>query len=75
MGRPEIREAIETQLPVLTCPSDPSAIPNTDQWHWNNVLTAVTSYKGNAGDTAVGAAFGWSGDWAREPWGQRSRPL
>ena len=69
MGRPEIRSAIEQQLPVLTCPSDASAIPNTDQWHWTNALTAVTSYKGCAGDTAVGASFGWSGPWTSSEWG------
>lgn len=64
MGRMEVRPFIEMQLPVLTCPSDPSAAPRDDQWHWPNITVATTSYKGNLGDHAVGAAFGWSGPFA-----------
>jgi len=55
MGRKEIRDIIETQLPVLTCPSDSSAVPSGDQWYWDKagVITATTSYKGCVGDTLL----------------------
>ena len=55
MGSIEIRDIIETQLPMLTCPSDPSAKPSEDQWYWDNsgVVTATTSYKGCVGDTLL----------------------
>lgn len=73
MGRPEIRQYMDDQLPVLTCPSDPSAVPNRDNYWWENAgLTAVTSYKGVAGDTAVGEVnpeISSSALWSREPWG------
>lgn len=71
MGKKGIRQYIERQLPVLTCPSDPSAVPNTEQWHWPNVLTGVTNYKGVIGDTKVGASFGAEGLWSKrsENWG------
>ncbi|MEM9353709.1 MAG: DUF1559 domain-containing protein [Planctomycetota bacterium] len=69
MGILDIREFVAQQLPVLTCPSDPSAVPSDEQWQWEEITVATTSYKGVAGDTAVGNAFGWSGPWADEPWG------
>ncbi len=69
MGNLDIRDFVAQQLPVLTCPSDPSAVPNTDQWQWTNILVAVTNYKGVAGDTAVGASFGWTGPWVGPEWG------
>ena len=39
----------EQQLPWLSCPSDPSAVPSAKQWYWTfsgRVTTATTSYKG-----------------------------
>lgn len=69
MGRPEIREFIERQLPVLTCPSDPSAAPREGNFHWERAVTAVTSYKGVAGDTALGAIFNAGGLWSNSEWG------
>lgn len=73
MGRVEIREFMARQLPVLTCPSDPSAVPRIGvaegNFHWESVLTAVTSYKGVAGDTALGAVFDAGGFWSDEAWG------
>jgi len=69
MGRLEIRDFIARQLPVLTCPSDPSAIVREDMWYFQGIPTAVTSYKGVAGDTAVGNSFGSSSPWATAEWG------
>jgi prepilin-type N-terminal cleavage/methylation domain-containing protein len=69
MGRQELRGYIDRQLPVLTCPSDPSAVPRDDLWHWTGVTAAVTSYKGVAGDTAVGNIFGAGGLWSNSDWG------
>jgi prepilin-type N-terminal cleavage/methylation domain-containing protein len=54
MGHNNLRDIVATQLPVITCPSDPSAIPREDQWHWRpSVTTAVTSYKGVLGDNEL----------------------
>ena len=56
MGHPSIRTKLEQQLPWLSCPSDPSAVPSTRQWYWtfaNNVITATTSYKGSIGDSLL----------------------
>lgn len=56
MGIPEIRSFMEQQLPIFTCPSDPSAVPSLDLWYWDNNLAnpvATTSYKGVAGDFAI----------------------
>jgi prepilin-type N-terminal cleavage/methylation domain-containing protein len=69
MGRMEIREFMDIQLPVLTCPSDPSAVARKGNFHWVPIVTAVTSYKGVAGDTALGEVFGAGGLWGSEPWG------
>jgi prepilin-type N-terminal cleavage/methylation domain-containing protein/prepilin-type processing-associated H-X9-DG protein len=53
----KIKDIIATQLPVLTCPSDASAIVSEDQYHWATTsvkrATATTSYKGCIGDSAV----------------------
>jgi prepilin-type N-terminal cleavage/methylation domain-containing protein/prepilin-type processing-associated H-X9-DG protein len=59
MGIEEIRSYMETQLPIFTCPSDPSAVPSSDQWYWDNNLNnpvATTSYKGVAGDFVIDQA-------------------
>lgn len=69
MGRPQIRDFMSRQLPVLTCPSDPSATPREGNFHWEPALTAVTSYKGVAGDTALGDVFGAGGLWSNAQWG------
>ena len=69
MGRMEIREHIQRQLPVLTCPSDPSATPRDKMFTWKSVVTAVTSYKGVAGDTALGEVFDYDGFWTDEEFG------
>ena len=74
MGRMEIREYMDDQLPVLTCPSDESAKPRIGNYGWGNqgtqaIPTAVTSYKGVAGDTAVGEVFGFGGLWSSSQWG------
>ena len=56
MGQPSIRQMLEQQLPWLSCPSDPSAVPSTQQWYWSfsgKVITATTSYKGVLGDSVV----------------------
>lgn len=69
MGHLDIRNIIADQMPVLTCPSDPSATPREDLWHWLSIPTGVTSYKGVIGDTAVAHDFA-SGQWTDEPWGR-----
>ncbi len=69
MGRMDVREFMDNQLSVLTCPSDPSAVPRDDMWWWTGATVAVTSYKGVAGDTAVGKAFDAGGLWSNEDWG------
>ncbi|QDT68838.1 Type II secretion system protein G precursor [Planctomycetes bacterium MalM25] len=55
MGRVEIRDAMATQLQILTCPSDDSTIVEGDpqRYWWENIPVAVTNYKGVIGDTAV----------------------
>lgn len=70
MGRMEIRPMIQQQLPLLTCPSDASARPRTDQFWWPDILVAVTSYKGSIGDSAVlptVTPFNASGGFGTEP--------
>ncbi len=53
MGRQEARQAVETQLPVLTCPSDTSAGPRDDLWWWLGINVATTNYKGSLGSNAI----------------------
>ena len=69
MGRLTIRELLRRQLPVLTCPSDPSAIPTSGMFPLTTAQVAVTSYKGVAGDTAIGANFFPEGLWNDEDFG------
>ncbi|MEM8945220.1 MAG: DUF1559 domain-containing protein, partial [Planctomycetota bacterium] len=60
MGHADIRTIVSQQLPILTCPSDPSAIPRNDQWHWRQVSeleVGTTSYKGVMGDNVL-----WTGE-------------
>ena len=57
---PDLRAALAVQPQVLLCPSDELPGPRSDQYPYTSttevpgapVLVAVTSYKGNAGDTA-----------------------
>ena len=56
MGFKTIRPIVTKQFAVLACPSDPSAIPNNKQWHWNHLAdlnVGVTSYKGVLGDNEL----------------------
>ena len=56
MGHPTMRAVLERQLPVLTCASDPTAKPSTDQWYWDfggRITTGTTSYKGSLGDSII----------------------
>jgi prepilin-type N-terminal cleavage/methylation domain-containing protein len=69
MGRMDVRQFMDDQLPVLTCPSDAAAAPRLGHWGWASITTAVTSYKGVAGDTAVGEVFGVGGLWTTSEWG------
>jgi prepilin-type N-terminal cleavage/methylation domain-containing protein/prepilin-type processing-associated H-X9-DG protein len=61
MGHASIRSMLAQQLPWLSCPSDPSARPSTQQWYWDfsgQVTTATTSYKGCLGDSVIGSGTG-----------------
>ena len=52
LGNPKLKDIMAVQQSWMSCPSDPSAIPSEDQWHWPKRLTATTSYKGVLGDSA-----------------------
>ena len=58
MARLEIREFMRQQLPVLTCPSDPSAIVRDDVFWWLDTEVATTSYKGMLGDNYYAISVG-----------------
>ncbi|QDU90231.1 hypothetical protein Pla175_36330 [Pirellulimonas nuda] len=54
MGLRAIRENyIGQQLKVLTCPSDPSATTSTQQFYWQGIEVATSSYKGCIGDSII----------------------
>jgi prepilin-type N-terminal cleavage/methylation domain-containing protein len=53
MGVTEIRDIVGTQLSWFTCPSDESAVPSDQQFHWPGVPVATASYKGVLGDNVV----------------------
>jgi prepilin-type N-terminal cleavage/methylation domain-containing protein/prepilin-type processing-associated H-X9-DG protein len=57
MGTMAIRDVVKTQLAILSCPSDESAVPSdSQQWYWNlqaGTVTATTSYKGCIGDSLL----------------------
>jgi prepilin-type N-terminal cleavage/methylation domain-containing protein/prepilin-type processing-associated H-X9-DG protein len=54
MAHQALKTVVGTQLPVLSCPSDASAIPNDRQWYWRPHRTvATTSYKGCIGDSLL----------------------
>jgi prepilin-type processing-associated H-X9-DG protein len=52
---PAVKDALNMQLPVLQCPSDPSVRePAPEQWQWFGSPMAVTNYKGVLGDSKIG---------------------
>lgn len=56
LGTLTVRKLLERQLPWLSCPSDASAVPSTEQWYWTfggQVITATTCYNGVIGDSVV----------------------
>ncbi|MDZ4656188.1 MAG: DUF1559 domain-containing protein [Bythopirellula sp.] len=53
MGHQALKDTVRTQLPVITCPSDPSAVPSDQQYYWPNRVVATTSYKGCIGDSLL----------------------
>ena len=55
IGRPELTEAMATQLAILQCPSDGSVRElSMQQYQWEGRPVALTSYKGVIGDTRMG---------------------
>jgi len=59
---PDCTEWVQTRLSVLQCPSDDSVLELSDrEYQWRSwrpgVAIAVTSYKGNIGDTPMGGAW------------------
>jgi prepilin-type N-terminal cleavage/methylation domain-containing protein/prepilin-type processing-associated H-X9-DG protein len=60
MGAPTFRSMLEQQLTWLSCPSDPSAKPSTEQWLEplpssvsSRITVATTCYKGVIGDPVI----------------------
>jgi prepilin-type N-terminal cleavage/methylation domain-containing protein/prepilin-type processing-associated H-X9-DG protein len=53
LGSPQLRDIVGVQYAFLTCPSDETAQPSTQQWYWDDVSVGVTSYKGSIGDSAM----------------------
>jgi len=57
MGKPSLEETMGRQLSVLTCPSDPSAVPNQQMvlgsGNSHGRMVAATSYKGVLGDHVI----------------------
>ena len=50
--RPECRELMQTQLPILHCPSDGSSVKLVTQQHqFSGIPVAPTNYKGVGGDS------------------------
>lgn len=55
LKNPACRDAIQTSLPVLQCPSDSSVRGASDQqFEWKGIPVALTSYKGVLGDSQLG---------------------
>jgi prepilin-type N-terminal cleavage/methylation domain-containing protein/prepilin-type processing-associated H-X9-DG protein len=66
---------LQTQLPILSCPSDPSAATlRDDQWQFADWPVATTSYKGVADDTFLGETFGGTYANANPPSGEYDEP-
>jgi prepilin-type N-terminal cleavage/methylation domain-containing protein/prepilin-type processing-associated H-X9-DG protein len=56
------RSAVQTPLAGLQCPSDGQASKlETQQWQWNNIEVAVTSFKGVMGDSRMGSTSTFGG--------------
>jgi prepilin-type N-terminal cleavage/methylation domain-containing protein/prepilin-type processing-associated H-X9-DG protein len=54
MAHQSLKPIVESQLPIITCPSDGSALPSDRQWYWRPHRTiATTSYKGSIGDSLL----------------------
>ncbi len=53
-----VRELMQTQLPILSCPSDGSEKLRDNQWQWANNMVFVTNYKGVLDDAWIGETFG-----------------
>jgi prepilin-type N-terminal cleavage/methylation domain-containing protein/prepilin-type processing-associated H-X9-DG protein len=55
--RPELRNALKTQIATLHCPSDFSVMKNsTAQWNLIGIEVALTNYKGTIGDDVIGGS-------------------
>ena len=55
---PDCEPLMQTQLPALQCPSDPSVQKLSDkQYQWVGTMVALTSYKGVIGNTCMGGAW------------------
>jgi prepilin-type N-terminal cleavage/methylation domain-containing protein/prepilin-type processing-associated H-X9-DG protein len=55
--RPQLRNAIKTQIAVLHCPSDGSVLKNSkEQFQLLGYEVSLTNYKGTIGDTIVGGS-------------------
>jgi prepilin-type processing-associated H-X9-DG protein len=69
---------LQTQLPILACPSDPSTVKLRDnQWQFRppgGWPVAVTNYKGVADDTFLGETFGGTYANANPPSGVYDEP-
>jgi prepilin-type N-terminal cleavage/methylation domain-containing protein/prepilin-type processing-associated H-X9-DG protein len=52
------RDLMQTELPILSCPSDGSEKLRDNQWQWANNMVFVTNYKGVIDDTWIGETFG-----------------
>jgi len=53
MGLAGIRPLMTQQLPLLSCPSDVSAVISSEQYGWPGIEVATTCYKGVIGDSAI----------------------
>ena len=53
----DCRDAMKTPIPLLHCPSDPNGRKtSSEQWQWQGVEVALTSYKGVMGDNRMGGS-------------------
>jgi prepilin-type N-terminal cleavage/methylation domain-containing protein/prepilin-type processing-associated H-X9-DG protein len=56
IGHQALRSIVAMQYPILTCPSDETAVANQlqfEQWRQKSVTAGVTSYKGVLGDHVI----------------------
>ena len=60
---PELRDAVQTFLPVLSCPSgSPSPQLIEDQWQWKGIPVATSTYKGVMGDNMMATVSSFGGN-------------